>query len=617
MRASYFDPAAYPDPIVVLKDDGSVAWVNAAFCQVFGRQPGEWKNERFPLGARRGDPDHTEPRFTSHHVTLSGPIALDWRRVSGPRRTTIFIGRDVAHLHQKIEDLHNERHETEGAMDSRMRFLATASHEMRTPLNGIIGVAGLLLKSDLSENQRAHADAIRTSGVALLALVNDVLDISRLDAGRVDVQTEAFDPSALVQSVVELLSPRAQEKDLEIACVVDPSVPSLVNGDEARIRQVLFNLVGNAVKFTEAGGVMLEATLRPADGARSALQICVRDTGPGVAPEDQDRIFEEFTQTESSGEGAGLGLSISRRLARSMGGDITLSSAAGAGAAFTLRVMVEAAGEPRIDSAKIDSPPDVVLATPSTIQSWALRRQLDFLGVRDPQVASDRGSAVSAADRAPAGAVVLWDSRLGEAPTSAIKAKCRILIDEHERQDADALGLADYAGFLLRPVRLGTLRAALTGGHAQASEEKTQNVEAPPLARPGVAPARILLAEDNEINIVLATAILRQAGHAVDVVKNGAEAVKATERDAYDVVLMDMRMPVMDGLTATRAIRDRGDATPIIAMTANALESDRIECIQSGMNDFIPKPFEPADLHAAIDRHRASVEATAPAAASA
>ncbi len=610
MRASYFDPAAYPDPIVVLKDDGSVAWVNAAFCQVFGRQPGEWKNERFPLGARRGDPDHTEPRFTSHHVTLSGPIALDWRRVGGPRKTTIFIGRDVAHLHQKIEDLHNERHETEGAMDSRMRFLATASHEMRTPLNGIIGVAGLLLKSDLSENQRAHADAIRTSGVALLALVNDVLDISRLDSGRVDVQAEAFEPVALVQSVVELLSPRAQEKGLEIASVVDPSVPSLVKGDEARIRQILFNLVGNAVKFTETGGVMLEATLRPADGARSALQICVRDTGPGVAPEDQDRIFEEFTQTESTGEGAGLGLAISRRLARSMGGAITLSSAAGAGAAFSLRVMVEAAGAPRSDAAKIDAPPVVVLATPSMIQSWALRRQLEFLGVPNAQVASDRASAVSAADQAPAGSVVLWDSRLGEAPTAAIKSKCRILIDEDERQDADALGLSDYAGFLLRPVRIGTLRSALTGGHVQSSTDKTESVDEPPVAQSGAEPAKILLAEDNEINIVLATAILRQAGHAVDVVKNGAEAVKATESATYDVVLMDMRMPVMDGLSATRAIRERGDATPIIAMTANALESDRLECIQSGMNDFVPKPFEPADLHAAIERHRVSSPAS-------
>ncbi|MEO1310347.1 MAG: response regulator [Pseudomonadota bacterium] len=609
MRASYFDPAAYPDPIVVVRKDGAVAWVNPAFCQVFGRKPPEWQDERFPLGARRGDPNFTEPRFTSHHMTLTGPVVLDWRRVAGPKETSILIGRDVADLHRKIDELHDQRYDAEAAMNTRMRFLATASHEMRTPLNGVIGVAGLLLRSELTENQRAHAEAIRTSGVALLALVNDVLDLSRLEAGRSDVKHEEFDPCALVQSVVELLSPRAVEKGLELAAVVDPGVPALLMGDEPRIRQILFNLLGNAVKFTETGGATVEASLKRGPKAHAVLTLIVRDTGPGVAPSDHDRIFEEFTQSDTQGEGAGLGLAISRKLARAMGGDITLVSAPGAGATFTLDISVEttAVGERR-EARPLDEPPQCVVATPSTLQSAALRKQLAMLGVRDPFCAGDRTAAISAAQTAPADAVVLWDIALGEAPTQAIKTASHILLDEEDRQNALAEGLEDYAGYLLKPVRQSSLRDALAG--RDGSDDETTGTETVPVDDPEAVAttdgAYILLAEDNEINIVLATAILRQAGHIVDVVKNGVEAVRAAENTAYDMILMDMRMPVMDGLAATRAIREAGDATPIIAMTANALETDRYECIEAGMDDFLAKPFEPADLHAMIVARRRS-----------
>jgi len=480
--------------------------------------------------------------------------------------------------------------ETGPTTASRSAFLAAASHELRTPLNGLLGVAQLLAQSELTANQRAHVEAIRSSGEALLGLVNDILDMAELDAGRIEPARAPFDPEALVQSVVELMAPRAREKRLDIAAWRAADVPAEIVGDGPRLRQVLFNLVGNALKFTETGGVEVRA--RTAPGDRGRLRIEVRDTGPGVAPADRERIFEEFARADDRREGSGLGLAISRRIARALGGDIFYEPADGGGSVFAVEVAIEAASDAASPDPALAGVRAVVAAPPITTAS--ILGMASSLGVDARRHDAD----------APADAVLLWDRSEGTRPPLRY-ARSVVLLDGTERSEAeDLVARGAFNAFLLKPVRAASLAAALADRPAAAAPPRVASPGAARRAPGDGDAAAVLLAEDNDINALLATAVLQQRGHRVRRVENGEKALAALAEETFDIVLMDMRMPVMDGLEATRALRERGDATPVVAMTANALETDRVACIQAGMDDFLAKPFEPADLHAMIARRR-------------
>lgn len=616
-------PNAEAGPIVceliaLCDRDGAIQFVSDSFARFFGASAQRWRGQRFAPGgdaARPGAP----ARYRTTARGAQGDCEIDWEETLLASGERFYVGR----AWRSPEAGEDPAAAMEAESDSKMRFFATMSHEMRTPLNGVLGMTGLLLDSELSANQRAYAEAIRESGAALLALINDVLDYSKLHAGRFEIEAAPFDPFALIQSVTELLSPRAADKGIEIASFVDPATPRRLVGDEARLRQVLINLAGNGVKFTDRGGVSIEASAAPLGENQAAFTVSIRDTGVGIPAEAQARIFEEFAQADASPErrsqGTGLGLAIARELVRAMGGDISLESAAGEGSVFSFTLPLEARGEsqPVIDAGA----PPVVLATRSPILKRVLQAQLKAFGVQSLRIESTAESARAALEES-ADALLLCDLAIIDAGGAMLAGAARraiALVAANERGALDRLRKAGFDGYLVKPIRQSTLLRELARSGPAASIQHTPEPAAPKAPVAPAAPGerlRILLAEDNQINAVLATALIKRAGHAVDIAVNGVEAVDAVQRAAYDLVLMDVHMPEMDGLEAARRIRALEGAaakTPIVALTANAMSSDRHKCVAAGMDDFLTKPFEPADFHAMLEKWRPAAKRAAAA----
>ena len=487
-----------------------------------------------------------------------------------------------------------------GRLKQREEFLRLMSHEMRTPLNGVIGMLGLLSRTKMDGAQKAYVTAARASAEHMLGLVNDLLDFARIEAGKLELENAPVDVEGLVQGVAELLSPRAHERGLEIAWAVDASVPEIV-ADEGRLRQVLFNLAGNAAKFTETGGVLIRvgATVR---GSRAKVRFEVSDTGPGVPAEARERIFEEFghanPQHATKYGGAGLGLAVVKRLAEAMGGKVGLESEPGHGATFWFEATFE-----RTDAAGRGEPlagVSVAVVSPSEQVCEAACAQIAAAG----------GKAVCAGDidaalrDAPEDAPVLVDHALARDKPLVLKPRGRkalILLKPEERHLIEKYRGAGYLGYLIKPLRRVSLAervlAISPGAPAQTCRTEDERV-----APAGVAGVRVLLAEDNPVNALLVQTLLKREGCTVELAGTGEEALQALARGRYDLVLMDMRMPGMDGPSTARALRAREDATPIIALTANAFESDRKECLEAGMNAFLTKPLEPAALRTALIR---------------
>jgi CheY-like chemotaxis protein len=483
--------------------------------------------------------------------------------------------------------------------------LATLSHEFRTPLNGVLGMARLLEGTRLTAEQRAYVGALRESGDHLLSLVNDVLDFARLGATAIELHTAPVDVENLLRQVSELLSPRAHEKAIEIAWAAAPGLPTLL-ADEGRLRQVLLNYAGNAIKFTEVGGVLLSAELAP----NGRLRFSVRDTGPGVAPEARAAIFEAFVQTDPSHQaqlgGAGLGLAIVARLAGAMDGEAGVGGELGQGADFWFEAPFAFA-----PSTPVDLPLTgrcVAIASPNAMIREAAIRQVRASG---GQALS--GETVAAALKgAPSDAVLLLDAALssskGTGPRGALKPPagraCVVLLTPDQRDRIPKLKAAGL-GYLIKPLRRASLIAQVLEARA-ANKAEIVPAAAPaaheddriaPAAAPGV---RVLLAEDNPINALLARALLEREGCKVDRIASGDEAVSALSRGFYDLILMDLRMPGLNGIEATRALRERGVTTPIVALTADAFDEDRRACLAAGMNDFLAKPLTPAALRGVL-----------------
>ena len=522
--------------------------------------------------------------------TLSSPggALIAWRLAELPGGTRLITGERRA----------------EGPT-RRDRYLASLSHELRTPLNGVLGMADLLADTPLAADQRAYLSALQESGRHLLGLVNDVLDLARLDAGEFSLHPAPVKPRRLLQSTAELLSPRATAKGLEIAWIAPTDLP-VVLADEGRIRQILFNLAGNAVKFTETGGVLLSVERRGA-GPSARLRFCVTDTGPGVPEADRDRIFEPFVQAHGDrvrADSAGLGLAIVRRLTAAHAGTVGIESPPEGGARFYFEADF-AIAEPAVEAPGPLSGRAVAIVSPNPVVCAAAAGLVEAAGA----TATRFGDLASALEGAPADAVALLDHALvGAGRRKLLKPLAGrpsvVLLAPEERARIPGYRRAGFAGYLIKPLRAASLVEWVLAASGAASPRRGASDErANDLAGSDAgSEARVLLVEDNPINALLARSLLEREGCAVDRAIGGGEAILASDTQVYDLILMDLRMPGLDGFAAARALRAKGVKTPIIALTADAFEEDRRACLAAGMDDFLAKPLAQTALRDALRR---------------
>jgi PAS domain S-box-containing protein len=612
------------DLIVLRNSDGIITSVNDAYCALAGRPREALIGTRFTLPVLEQGDAAVEPNGTRVHDQKIdspwGPRWIAWREGfvrgdAGRPADLQCVGRDVTDRAETERALAEARDLANSANRAKSRFLAMASHEIRTPLNGIIGMSGLLLDTPLTAEQATYVKAVKTSGDALLALIEELLDFSKIEAGRIDLEHRPFALAALIEDITELLAPRAQARGLEIAAYVDERLPAEVVGDAARLRQVLLNLAGNAIKFTPAGGVALivEPGIWPGE-----ISFMVRDTGIGIAPDAQQRIFREFEQasdaTARNYGGTGLGLSISERIVKRMGGRITLESDEGRGATFTVSIPLAAAE--RSDTPPAFAAPDlagkaVMLVAPQTIEASLVARRLERWGAATCTAADVSVARALLPERA--WHVVLVDHGAGEAAMRDLAeaalshATHRIaMVTPAARHELQPATMAAFTGYLVKPLRAASLAARLTVPTAQLPDGDETNeapivpaIPAPDLSRPGLS---ILVAEDNEINALLIRSLLKRLGHQAVVTTDGEAALESwlaadSAGAPYDVVLMDVQMPKLDGIEATRRIRVReagrgARRTVILALTANTLVDDRYACFEAGMDGFLVKPLD-------------------------
>ncbi|WP_394888853.1 ATP-binding protein [Mesorhizobium sp. AaZ16] len=625
--------------LVVHRDrEGRIVYANKVFAELIGADARDLYGQALSeLGIEVGivpDAAFSDGEcLSSTDVAIQAPGGTRWfswielsvRDKASKSVSHRAIARDITARKRAETALINARERAEFASQAKSRFLATVSHEIRTPMNGIMGMARLLADTNLSPEQRTYVGAVSTSASALLALIEDLLDYSKIEAGRFEPEPQPMSPRELTENVVELLAARAFAKNIGLGCHVAPDVPHMITADPGRVRQVLLNLIGNAIKFTDAGGVLVTVT-RSGAGRSGMIRFNVADTGPGLRETDIERIFEEFEQADGTSTrahgGAGLGLAISKRIVKSMGGSISVASEYGAGSEFTFEIPAAAATESQQARGAVLSGHHAVILSRNAVEAKAIACTVRAHGgtvdiaatVEQTTALAGRCDAllVDAALEAGDGRVL---KRLRQAGFTAGEAIT--LIAPTDRGMLGEFRASGYATFLARPVRGETLLRVLLAGAAPAAQAQTAASKASSLPARNAKPLglSILIAEDNDINAMLARATLQKAGHRVEIVGNGKAAVEAVTgagpKHRYDVVLMDLHMPVMDGLDAIAVIRrheeEMGVApVPIMVLSADNQEKTRHAVLAHGASGFVTKPLDPEALVEAVEEQAAA-----------
>ncbi len=634
---------------------GGRLYVSPACRRLFGYEPEEMiggqpedfihpdDQEAFRNSTRKLE--HSDQAVVAYRVRRKDDnhiwVEASQRRATNPETgepEIISIVRDVSERVRNEEELRLAKESADAANQAKSEFLARMSHEIRTPMNGILGLNALLLNTPLTDRQREYVKMVDESANSLLAIVNDILDISKLEAGKVELEHVEFDLVAMVENAVMLLAPRAREKGIELCVFVEPAVRGVYRGDPSRLRQVLLNLVSNAVKFTAQGGVAIKVLSALEGGECSAtapsLRFVVIDTGIGMAEDSHGKLFQKFEQADSSMTrrfgGSGLGLAICRQLVELMDGAIGFSSKLGAGSSFWFEVPLTLSTAAPAATAVLPyrlQQSRALIVADVPILTEILSRQLRSFGI-EVSTTGDGPGALAELERAwrsgaPYAVVLLDQAILGS--SAALVNRIRliapfadtklVLVAWAEAQNAR--GISDPIDAIIeKPIRQAALVDCLAMLYNDRCAVSSDGPIVAPAAAgtetasPTVGGLRILLAEDNQINQCLAVAILEHAGHQVDIADNGVEAVAAVQRKDYDVVLMDNQMPVLDGIQATRQIRALAPPKcniPIIALTANAMAGACEQYLAAGMNDYVSKPIDAGYLRAKLEKLAAGV----------
>jgi PAS domain S-box-containing protein len=635
---------ASPTAIVTVDPDYKVTSWNPAAEKLFGYTRQEAIGRNVDSLVANTEAVHREAVQMSRQTMEAGQVQLITRRTRKDgslvdvdvRAVPIRVGDQMVGLYvlyHDISDLQRAREQAEAATQAKSAFLAMMSHEIRTPMNAVIGMTGLLLDSDLTAEQRSYAEVIRSSGNALMAVIDDILDFSKIEAGRLDLESRPFDLRDCVESALEVVAPSASRKGLELANLLDERLPSAIVGDAARLRQILINLLNNAVKFTDKGEVVLSVDGEaPGSGDSEVgrtykLHFAVRDSGIGIPQDRLSRLFESFSQVDASTTrrygGTGLGLAISKRLSELMGGTIWAESRVREGSTFHFTIQTEQA--PALAPAHArGAPPQlhsrrILIVDDNTTNRHLLVRQAESWGM----LARDTAHPAQALEwirRGDPFDIAILDMQMPEMDG------VRLAEEIGRYRDARALPLimltslgpregaegdVEFAAYLTKPIRPSQLYDTLMNVVGAPAGVQTP---APPQGsveqQAERVPLRILVAEDNVINQQLVLLLLRKLGYQADVTADGLEALQALEREPYDVVLMDVQMPKIDGLEATRRINQRwpeGRRPYVIAATANAMQEEREACLAAGMDDYLSKPIRLEGMAAALSRCRPRV----------
>ena len=633
----YFESLVQNSPVAIVTRglDGTVVSWNPAAEKLFGYAAAEAVGHDLDRLVTTDDLNAEAMRYSEE--TLRGDrihaiarrfrkdgSAVDVELLSVP---VVVAGQPVGTIvvYHDITELQRAREEAESANQAKSIFLATMSHEIRTPMNAVIGMSGLLLGTDLSPDQREYAEIVRSSGESLLAIINDVLDFSKIEAGKMDLEQAVLDVRECVEGSLDLVAIKAAEKNLDLACTIDDGVPTAIIGDATRLRQVIVNLLNNAVKFTEQGEVVVSVGSQPLGDQRHELQFAVRDTGIGVPPDRLNRLFQAFSQVDLSTSrkygGTGLGLAISRRLCELMGGRMSVESTPNQGSTFAFSIVAEAATGVTTHVELSGEQPQLIGKRLLVVDDNATNRRIVVQHAHAwgmlPRDTASPTEALGWIQRGDPFDIAIVDVVMPEMDGVALAAEIRkhrsarelplVMFSSLGRRET-GLDRIEFAGYLSKPLKPSNLYDVLMNILAARPARGRMPVAARPALDGKMAkrlPLRILLAEDNAVNQKLALRLLGQLGYQADVAANGLEAIGALERQHYDVVLMDMQMPELDGLDATRQICQRWpppERPRIIAMTANAMQADRELCLAAGMDDYISKPIRTDELIAALGR---------------